>query len=100
MTRKEIEDLFSKHSDAEYLEHDKIPKEERLHPSRTLSGYLKLASLMKDPSQFDVETKWEETMWLCVIDDLRKKDVTEADVIYLLRCGISYDESSDCLVNH
>ena len=92
--RKNVHDVFEKHSDDEHLKFERIPKAERLHPSDDLCGLLKVASLMKNPAKFSMNAGHDQ-IWLADWDDL--KQLTEEDVVYLLRCGIWWDGDVDCL---
>lgn len=94
MTSKKIHELFEKYSDEEHGEFERIPKEQRLHPSEDLCGLMKVASLMKKPERFCLNGGHEQ-IWLADHKDL--KPLTDADVIYLLRCGIWWDTGNDCL---
>jgi hypothetical protein len=87
-------DLFEQwfeQNDKEYCEFDRIPEAERLRPARKLCGLLKVASLMKDPADFSFHAEHDE-IFLAAPDDLRP-DVTEADVVSLLRCSVRWDSN-------
>ena len=77
-----------------YLDFDNIPVADRLHPSDDLCGILKVASLMKDPQDFSFHAEHDE-LYLPNIEDL--VDLTDKDILYLVRCGISYDTDNECL---
>lgn len=73
----------------EYGEFERIPEAERLHPARKLCGFLKLASLMRDPSAFPIDAVHDE-IYLATPEELRR-DVTEADIVYLIRCTVRWN---------
>ena len=92
-TASNLHDLFEKQEDV-YHKFEDIPVKDRLHPSRTLCGFLKLASLLKHPERFDIQGE-HDILYLAHEDSL--KPLTEDDVIYLQRCGIHYDNHLGCL---
>jgi len=66
----------------------KLAKEDLLHPNRTISGFLKLASLLDCPAALD----------LCADHDViylsgeLRLDITKEDIVYLFQCGIYHDD--------
>lgn len=78
----------------EYLDFDKIPDSEKLHPSRTFCALLKIASLMKDSSRFDYEAN-HDIIWLPSEDEYNHP-LTDEEILYLVRCGIHWDDENDC----
>lgn len=96
MESSELQELFEKHN-SEYLKFERIPEKDRLHPNRTLCGYLKLATLHQDPKDFSVAAD-HDIVYLATARDL-VESVTEQDVIYLRRCGIHYSTESGGLAN-
>jgi len=76
MTSEEIIEYFNDDdNDDEFLKFERISEEDRLHSNSDLCGLLKVASLTDDGMS-----------------------ITEEDIIYLLRCGIHYENSRECLV--
>lgn len=99
MTEKQADALpgrFEAIGNAEYGKFERIPENDRLHPSKVLCGYLKVASLMLIPSKFGVCAEHD-----CVfLPDVRKlKALSDEDIVYLSRCGIHYDREADCLAD-
>lgn len=90
-----LADRFESFSD-EYLEFERIPKKNRLHPSKVLCGYLKVASLMLDGREFGVAAE-HDIVRLPGADEL--VPLSDDDIIYLQRCGIHYDSENDCLAD-
>lgn len=93
-----VQRLFDKHSD-EYLEFERIPAAERRHVRPDLCGMLYLHDLLAAPgdvgrdavagAEHDViYLRWEG-------EELAK--LTDADVIYLHRCGVRYDAEAGSL---
>ncbi len=78
----------------EYLKFERIP--DKLHICPTLCGYLKVASLYKNPAKFSVAAE-HDVVYMGWLDDLRK--VTEEDIVYLLRCGISFNDETNCFMD-
>lgn len=94
LTPDEIHELFNKYAEtSEYLDFDQI--EDKLHPSAVLCGYLKIASLMKSPDKFQLSAQHD----VVYLADANELEMTEDDVLYLVRCGIHYDSSIDCLAD-
>lgn len=92
-----LQEQFRKYSDEEYLEFERIPAEQKLHSDDSLCGYLKVYSLLKEGKNLVLDAE-HDVIFLAARDKL--KNMTDDDVIYLLRCGISYDEESDGLVDY
>lgn len=90
---KTIAERFAERFD-EYLKFDRIPATERLHPNPTLCGYLKLASLLKNPDSFTLSAE-HDIVYLTDEDDLAVP-LSDADLIFLYRCGISWNEKCAC----
>ena len=97
-----IAEWFSSHTetnenaveDDEFLQFDRVqdPPSQR----RDICAFLLLDKLV--PGKGDIIACAEhDQIWLDVaVDDL--EDVaTEDDIIYLLRCGVWYDDGEDCL---
>ena len=76
----------------DYLKFDQIEKP--LHPSNDLAGLLKIASLLKDPTNFPMSAD-HDSLYLARPEDM--VELTDDDILELTRCGISYDSSNDCL---
>ena len=98
LTRHELAELFEKHSDDNHCEFELIPTAERRHERPDLCAMLLLAerfpvrngrdlicSAEHDQIWFDTERDEYESPW----------PLSEADVIYLLRCGFFWDSSVD-----
>lgn len=87
--------LYEQHDD-ESGKFELIPEGERLHADRALCGFLYLASRMKEPDRFWLKLSAEhDKLFLPGPSDL-SGPVTEADVIYLNRCGINWDSDAEC----
>lgn len=90
-----VAEMFQKHKD-EYLKFDRIPIADRDYLSKELCALTYINGLMKDPSKFDYYAE-HGILYLPPVFEL--KALTEEDVIYLRRCGIHYDEESECLAD-
>lgn len=86
-------------TEGEYLEFDRIPDAEKLHPDRTLCGYLKVWSLLRPDAKRKrvVEAADHDIVYLSDLDKL--VDLTQDDIIYLRRCGIHFNEEFWCLAD-
>jgi len=96
MTREELVALFEKHSDDEYIEFTRLPKDLRVSSRKDLCGFILLDKLV--PGKFEIVSSAEhDKIWLGVeIDDLAGV-ATEEDVKNLLRCGVRMDSSVESL---
>lgn len=96
--REYIEKLFDSLSENKPCDaFDLIPVGERLHPSRRLCGYLKLASVLANPASFDVCAD-HDIVWAAEIDELRD-DVSDEDIQYLSYCGFFVDSETGSLAH-
>lgn len=89
----EVNKMFKKYSD-EYLNFGEIPDHEKLNKNSDLCGILYISKLLKNPERFDMETG-HEIIYLPNVNSLKKK-LTDHDVIYLRRCGISFESDFGC----
>jgi hypothetical protein len=99
---EKVKGWFKKH-DLEFPEFERIPESDRLHEDQKICGLMKLLELSVGPPYGSATTDMSvdaENRVICLTyqncEDLRD-DITEYDVIYLLRCGI-YWHSNDYLV--
>lgn len=90
---EQIHEWFEKH-ESEHIKWERIPSHERLHSSRRLCAFLKIAAMMPDPAKWSLHGE-HDIVYLADPDDLVA--VTEDDVIYLLRCGVHWSSECDCL---
>lgn len=89
-----LEEKFNKFED-EYLEFEKIEKP--LHPSRDICGLLYIHNLIP----FDgvaVGYAEHDIVGINVSCDKLNNIIKDEDIIYLKRCGISYDSEYDSLI--
>jgi hypothetical protein len=87
-------ELFDDLSDANHLEFEKIekPKFQR----RDLCAFVKLNELV--PGDDDIVSAAEhDEIWLAIDVEELAEVITEDDIIFLLRCGVMFDEGDDCL---
>ena len=83
---------FEEHSDEEFLKFDSIPPEERRHVRSDLCAMLYLHDRLGGMGDAVVAASHDE-IWLA----WRYEKLTEADVVYLLRCGVRYSDGTDSL---
>jgi hypothetical protein len=77
----------------EYLEFNRVPDADRLHPDRRLCGYLKVYSLLHPEEQINF-VLWAEHD---IVHLPVPHELTDDQIVYLLRCGIGYDADTDSL---
>jgi hypothetical protein len=97
MELDEMIDLFTKHSDAEYL--NTIPEKSFRGKRLDLVAFELLASL-DDPHNTGniIAASGHDEIFLGVNTEFVAGNATGADVIKLLRCGVRWDIGSDCFV--
>ncbi len=96
MDYNRLKEMFADVDDGEYLEFERIPEAERLHPELTLCGLLKVASLLKEQWMWQHHAE-HDVLLLADAETLR--ELTPADVLYLVRCGIHYNDDNYCLAD-
>jgi hypothetical protein len=94
MTAKQIRECFLKHDD-EYLEFDRIHPDNRIHPARDICAMLYLYA--RDGKSGEVIGAAARD-WIAFGFNVDGCELTEADVVYLLRCGVRYDGETDRLM--
>ena len=94
MATNKLHDLFEKHED-EFLKFERIKKADRRHPMKDLCGMLylfeKLGGKVGDDA---IDSAGHDQIYFSWG---KLKKLKEEDVIYLLRCGISYDDGLESL---
>jgi hypothetical protein len=83
-----LEDRFEQFND-EYNKFERIPEKDRLHPNKTLCGYLYVYNLMQEPKKFSLNAD-HDIVYLVNEDELQ--ELTDSDIIYLTRCGLHLSE--------
>lgn len=83
--------MFEKHQ-GEHLEFERIPLGERAHRRPDLCGMLYLDARFGGAGDAVTHAEHDQIWFAFPTDEL-----TEADVIYLLRCGILFDSENDSL---
>lgn len=86
-----VEALFDKHED-EFGEFERIPEADRRHPRRDLCAMLYLHERFGGDFKAVCHAEHDE-IWL----DWEPDQLTEADVIYVVRCGVRYSDDSLCM---
>jgi len=91
MIVSKMQELFTKH-DHEFVEFKRIKN--ALHPSRDFNGMFLLSSLNKDhKSSKEKLISWAESdvIGFNVDVDTIAKNITEEQIITLIRCGVLFD---------
>jgi hypothetical protein len=93
MTLERMTDLFSKHSDEEYIEFERVKKRRSNRPD--LHAFMLLDEIL--PGKKDIVGAAEHDQVFLSIDCRElAKVITEEQIIELLRCGVGYGDY-DCL---
>lgn len=92
-----IELMFIVNHKQEYMSFGKIPDNQKLADNPMLCGLMYLEKLMKDKTKFEMVT---ENNMLNLVGPEDLDSLSEKDVIYLLRCGIGWDNENDCLISY
>lgn len=87
-----VKELFDKHDD-EHLKFERIPDHERPYKQPDLCAFVYLAG--KLPCVGDVVSDASHDEIYLGFEELER--LTEEDVLYIVRCGVMYDEDNDCL---
>lgn len=89
-----VELMFDKHA-AELNRFDRIPVHEKLDFNQAVCAlkYILKLSIKKDTTTIDFEFSPDRTGASMSHQDLNIDCLTEDNVIYLLRCGVTYDSS-------
>jgi hypothetical protein len=94
LTSEEIYELFEKHNE-EHLNFEAIPESDRRHSRRDLCGMLLLAERIPIHGHTDIVTSAShDQIWFAGPKYGEDWPLDEADVIYLLRCGICWDSET------
>lgn len=90
-----VEQWFKDHEDEEFLKDHRILSCQRLHPRPDICAMLYVHNF--DPNDRDIVSCAEhDEIWF----DFNAFDkLTEDDVIYLLRCGIRWDDDARMLAS-
>lgn len=86
-THKQLTAWFEKHED-EHSKFDRIPEKDQLHPLRDICAMLYMHRKMGGVNYKGIGAAEHDEVFFAwdTIGDL-----TEDDVIYLIRCGVEYD---------
>ncbi|MCA2593986.1 MAG: hypothetical protein IM526_02345 [Microcystis sp. M38BS1] len=88
-----LQQAFQKVSDAgEFLQFSKIEKP--LHRRRDIAAFLLLDKLVPDGDTDIVEGASHDVVWLSINVEKLAEVATEADILYLYRCGIRLGEDT------
>lgn len=93
MTYEKINELMDDKFQHEYGMFVNIPEEERLAENDDICAMLFLYNHLKDKKKFNLSPA-HEIIYLPGVDDLVK--LTEEDIIYLIRCGVHYNNEYYC----
>lgn len=80
------------------LDFEKIPENERLHPNYELCGLLKVYSLLKNKADFSLHSE-HDILYICYGDIEMFHPLSDEDIIYMLRCGIRYEDEGLAMFN-
>jgi len=92
-----VELLFDKHA-TEFNHFERIDVGKRFTDSKAASALQYISNLANDAQgkTLDIQIIGEGMNFSH--PDLDLNAMTEADVVYLLRCGVKYDRENDCLL--
>lgn len=98
MTLKQMIALFKRDDGVEYdefLKDENIAKDRRLHRR---AAFLLLGQKVPSKNGEDIVSAAEDDQIFLATDPKKlAKVATEEDILDLIRCGVMYDESNDCL---
>ena len=98
MTAEEVIAFLEEHSRKEYLKFDRV--EDPISKRPDLHGFYLLDKIV--PGDSDIVSGAEHDVAFVDVsaEALAEANVTEAQLIDLLRCGVSYSDEYDCLIIH
>ena len=88
---------FKQYEDEEYLHFERIPDNEKLHNNNTICGIVKVHSLLREGGVFNICAGHD---MIYLPDQSSLAYLTDKDIIYLLRCGIHYNDDNECPAVH
>ena len=100
MTKTEMSVLFSKHSETEQGRFENIPKKRKLSNRKDLTAFLildKYLTKLNHQHNNIISATGHDEFYLDVEIEELAEIITEEDILDLVRCGIRYDRSYDCL---
>jgi len=96
----DVAELFKKCED-EFLKFDDISNEDKLHPNSFICSLLYLYPLVKEPMGTVTFNPCAEhdVIYLLPVDELTDS-FSDKDALYLSRCGVTYNKSSQSLIRY
>ena len=94
MIKEEFIEIWNLHDD-EYHNFGKI--ENKICESSDLSAFMLLHKFMINKDADIITASEHDEIFLSTLDDLDLEKIIEDDIVYLIRCGVRYDEDYDCL---
>lgn len=95
MTIDELQTLWEKHMDGEFLKFDRV--QNKFSQRNDVHAFILLDKLVPDDNTDMVSAAVHDEIWLGIdVKDLLEV-ITEEQVIELVRCGVRWDSSINCL---
>ena len=94
MIKEEFIEIWNLH-DKEYHHFGKI--ENKICESTDLSAFMMIHKFMINKEADIITSAEHDEIYLSSLDDLDFAKIIEEDIVYLIRCGVRYDEEYDCL---
>ena len=94
MNTEQLKELFKTHND-EYGQFERVQNPVHVRPD--LCAFLTLDRLCPAPGRDMVTATGHDELFLGIDVEALARVATEDDIILLIRCGVSFDASYDCL---
>jgi len=94
MTKEEFIEIWNLH-DEEYHNFKRI--ENKICESSDLSAFMMIHKFMINKRSDLIISSEHDEIFLPCLDELNLEKIKEEDIIYLIRCGVRYDDDYDCL---
>lgn len=97
MTRDELQELFEKYEDSEYIKFDRIPAERRFSNRPDLNAFILLDKLVPGKSDIVACAEHDEIYLETNLDKLADA-INEDQILDLVRCGVRFGEDGLCML--
>ena len=95
MDSYEVEKLFSKHSEDDFLAFDKIPVANRRHPRKDICAMIYMHERCGGDHKMLTHAEHDQVWFDPEMDNIT---VTDDDALYLTRCGVMFDNGFSMFV--
>jgi len=80
----------------DHLEFDRIPQVEKRHSRHDVCAFIYLSELFPGKTSAMIASASHDEIWLDVTSE-EIESLSDYDILYLIRCGVRYDNDNDSL---